>query len=438
MPLKEHVSHARLKTLLENSFDSRQLELFKTSSKSHGLRAGELSRMDTFIKVFEALERKNIVGPGNYGELKKMLRGIDMDAYVKDIEDAERQQGVLVEESDVSVHTATLDSGIAASHAAAMPAAAQPQSVAAAAPVRRQPRPVATVTASTGQADVAAAAAATPELPPVKKHVVDKDDADMSEGMLDWRTENMYSRGPGLVIMIRNFTKNRGGSDIDEANIIGTFKGVLNYDVMDPSHDLTKEKLLQQLDQVKTFITMSKLLKKEYSSLIVFISSHGEKSGIKTMDQKVVSVDEITSKFNGDKLPEMAGKPKVFLIQACRGKALGRGVSIDKCDDEPEEEQQATVQDDVMPSLALQSIPVNADMLLANATTEGTRAWRNDEEGSWFIKHLCDTIKERSNQLHLLEIMALVNGLVAKRVSSEEGAKQMPEQITTLTKLFFL
>ena len=57
-----------------------------------------------------------------------------------------------------------------------------------------------------------------------------------------------------------------------------------------------------------------------YHGLIVFIMTHGGERGILFgSDGQHVTVDEMASLFNGSNCPQLVGKPKIFVIQACRG-----------------------------------------------------------------------------------------------------------------------
>lgn len=47
--------------------------------------------------------------------------------------------------------------------------------------------------------------------------------------------------------------------------------------------------------------------------------THGTSGAIYGVDGKTVSIEEIKMLLNGENFPAMADKPKVLLIQACRG-----------------------------------------------------------------------------------------------------------------------
>lgn len=47
--------------------------------------------------------------------------------------------------------------------------------------------------------------------------------------------------------------------------------------------------------------------------------THGTSGAIYGVDGKTVSIEEIKMMLNGENFPAMADKPKVLLIQACRG-----------------------------------------------------------------------------------------------------------------------
>ena len=61
---------------------------------------------------------------------------------------------------------------------------------------------------------------------------------------------------------------------------------------------------------------------KNLDSCVVCVLIHGENCELCGVDGKTVSVPECMSYFNREKCPGMAGKPKIFILEACRGGEL--------------------------------------------------------------------------------------------------------------------
>lgn len=57
----------------------------------------------------------------------------------------------------------------------------------------------------------------------------------------------------------------------------------------------------------------------QYGSLVVCILSHGEKGTVLGVDGAPVLINQLQYAFNGGNCPELAGKPKIFIILACQG-----------------------------------------------------------------------------------------------------------------------
>lgn len=66
------------------------------------------------------------------------------------------------------------------------------------------------------------------------------------------------------------------------------------------------------------------------------------------------------------------------------------------------------------------------------------KAWRNEEEGSWFVKDLCDVITEYYDKEHILDILVRVNSLMVWREATQDRGKQMPCFVCTFTRRFKL
>ena len=82
---------------------------------------------------------------------------------------------------------------------------------------------------------------------------------------------------------------------------------------------------------------------------------------------------KIWEHFTADKCNTLAGKPKMFFLQACQGSKMDSGVNV----------QMSRTSTD---SFASYRTPMFADFLLAHSTVAGYYSWRNTVQGSWFIQ----------------------------------------------------
>ena len=65
-----------------------------------------------------------------------------------------------------------------------------------------------------------------------------------------------------------------------------------------------------------------------FDCLVIAILSHGVEGGILGTDEGLVRIEDIINQFSGLNCPTMAGKPKLFFLQACRGGKLTIRISI--------------------------------------------------------------------------------------------------------------
>ncbi|EFX85532.1 hypothetical protein DAPPUDRAFT_314077 [Daphnia pulex] len=94
----------------------------------------------------------------------------------------------------------------------------------------------------------------------------------------------------------------------------------------------------------------------ECDCVMVVVLSHGENGMIYTYDS-VYHSDELWFPFTSDKCPSLAGKPKLFFIQACQGSQMDKGTLM-QCDSAKE-------RDSVVEEY---SIPTLADFMIAYST----------------------------------------------------------------------
>ncbi|NXP50444.1 CASP8 protein, partial [Heliornis fulica] len=166
--------------------------------------------------------------------------------------------------------------------------------------------------------------------------------------------------------------------------------------------------------------------KKDHSNrdcFVCFIFSHGEKDKIKGTDHELVNIKDLVSCFYGSNCPSLAGKPKLFFIQACQGTVGHPAVRV-KAD------SSAGLETDATP---VTSIPDQADILVGIATVEDYESYRCVKTGSVYIQSLCEKMELLCPlRQDIMTILTEVNKEVGGRVLN--GQKQMPKITSTLRK----
>ncbi|TNN89661.1 Caspase-3 [Liparis tanakae] len=224
--------------------------------------------------------------------------------------------------------------------------------------------------------------------------------------------------GQCIIINNKNFDSNTGmnqrnGTDVDAANAVKVF-GKLGYKVKVYNDQSVEE-------MKKVLVSVSQDDHTCYASFVCVLLSHGD-DGVFFGTDGSVELKYLTSLFRGDRCKSLAGKPKLFFIQACRGTDLDPGIETDSGDDDSTR------------------IPVEADFLYAYSTAPGYYSWRNTMTGSWFMQSLCDMIGRYGKELELQHIMVRVNHKVAVEFESASNSpgfnarKQIPCIVSMLTK----
>ncbi|KAJ8388626.1 hypothetical protein AAFF_G00131910 [Aldrovandia affinis] len=159
------------------------------------------------------------------------------------------------------------------------------------------------------------------------------------------------------------------------------------------------------------------------------LSSHGKEGVVFGADGAPVRLKQIFSLFGS---PAMAGKTKLFFIQACRGGMLDSGVEVetDSVDGVVEEEDSLS---------HYLSIPVDTAVMFA--TPPGYSAFMH-LEGSVFIQTLCRLLEEDGGRgLEVTQLMTRINYWVAYHFQARggklAGMKEMPCFVTRLTHQAF-
>ncbi|XP_052901246.1 caspase-like [Anopheles moucheti] len=238
---------------------------------------------------------------------------------------------------------------------------------------------------------------------------------------------NHKRRGLALIFNHENFDvpqlKARAGTNVDCENLTATLKG-LDFEVH-VYKDLKLRDLQKRVEEV------SQMDHSDADCILVTILSHGELGYLYAKDCQY-KLDVVWSYFTANHCPTLAGKPKLFFIQACQGDQLDGGVLLASKD---------RTETDSSSSMTFK-IPTHADFLIAYSTIPGFYSWRNTQKGSWFMQSLCHELAQHGRKYDLLTLLTFVTQRVAYDFESNtpdipmmHQQKQIPCTTTMLTRL---
>ena len=242
-------------------------------------------------------------------------------------------------------------------------------------------------------------------------------------GMTQW------PHGVAIIINNEKFQRqsDREGTGIDEKNLVQTLR-YLGY-MVEVHNDCDAKTISDIMEGTR------KRDHGSYDSFICCILSHGKMGQIFGSDSVVVSLDEITNKLSGDNCKSLANKPKMFFMQACRGTMKDRGVAADG--DEMEEETKILSSTGVRVATDSDTkIPSANDFYFSFATASGHVAWRDLDNGSWYVSELCRSLTSYARFASLNDIMTITNKRVGS-VYDNEGYKQSTEIVARIQNDIF-
>ena len=200
----------------------------------------------------------------------------------------------------------------------------------------------------------------------------------------------------GLCVIVNNVDfqnkdLNRPGADIDERSLQLLFKTLLFEVII--RRDLTKhelEKVAQDFGEANH---------EAYNAFVFIVMSHGgDRDCILGVDGRETTVKNLMSEFRENKCPSLKHKPKVFIIQTCRGcqedadnsmPSSANDISLQVVTTSSREQKSsqpcgtAFSTDSTLPRSVL---PPEADFVLAFATAPGYVSYRDPHHGAWFIQ----------------------------------------------------
>lgn len=263
---------------------------------------------------------------------------------------------------------------------------------------------------------------------------------------------NYPIRGRAIIFSHKNFDKETGqrtrdGTHFDVEKITTTFEKTLEFEV-ENFEDLTDKKIDGVLKDIQEFDFSN------YGCLFLFILSHGDllknvKKGTSHRNSSQESCEEmvlwakndhynpnkIFEALTPDKCPTLIGKPKVLIIQSCRGDGVDDGLSAE-ANYYTEVDGHGVFSKSAKKNLTTITcrLPLYTDFLCAWSTLHGLYSYRSPITGSYFIQALCNTIEKHNDHLiSFCDILCIVNGLVAKFESSNKEFKEIDGKKQTST-----
>ncbi|NXL66691.1 CASP1 protein, partial [Chordeiles acutipennis] len=223
----------------------------------------------------------------------------------------------------------------------------------------------------------------------------------------------------------------RDGAEVDVEGMTKLLEG-LGY-VVDVHRDLTSQEMAVVM---KDFANRKEHCTSD-STFLVFMS-HGVRAGLcgtksrgETTD--ILSLDTIYEKFNNKRCHALLGKPKVVIIQSCRGDKVGSVMVSDS--DHPAVPAPswahtipAALEDD-----AIFEVHLESDFATLHSSTPDTVSWRSPVTGSLFIQRLIEQFRHHACNSHLRELFRKV------QYSFGKFPRQLPTQErTTMLRKFYL
>lgn len=168
--------------------------------------------------------------------------------------------------------------------------------------------------------------------------------------------------------------------------------------------------------------------------LAIFVLTHGLENNTVFAKDAPYNLQELWTPFTSENCPSLAGKPKLFFIQACRGNKSDNAIEL-----------RHTEVLDCVSDTDTYTKPACEDFLIVHSSLEGYGSYRDISQGSWFIQTLCKELQDLIPHTDLLKITTRIVGRVA--LDFETGSncnpewnhkKQVPYIHSTLTKDIYL
>ncbi|XP_063762631.1 caspase a-like isoform X1 [Eleginops maclovinus] len=224
---------------------------------------------------------------------------------------------------------------------------------------------------------------------------------------------------------------NRNGAERDEKNM-EKLLNALGYEVVKHTN-LTGE----EIDAAVIEFSKHRKLK-ETDSVVVVIMSHGKLGAVLGVDWKKEKPDEfcinnLYQHLGPERCPALLDKPKIILIQACRGEKRGSVLVKDSlsCDDTSHSDDHEQFEED-----GVRYVIKEKDFLALLSCTPDTVSYRERENGSILIQYFVEVLSAFAHEDDIEELFRKI--MQRFEDFSVNSKRQMPtKDRVTLTRRFY-
>ncbi|XP_064643522.1 caspase-7-like [Lineus longissimus] len=405
--------HGQLSIRVGRELTSQQIRSMKQLMSGFG--EGELEKMADFYDIYASLERQLKVQLGDYSYLRNLLDSIGAAKVSKEVLKMEQEIRAMMGQQ--------------------APRFVKPN------PPPHEPMQVEEAKLLRSSVQISAEAQISADAKPIGMVAKHEDCPPELKYPLQFRPGGVN----GLLLIIDEFTHHRKGSREDVKRMAALFETVFGFKI-----EYHQDKLKQEIIDIyreKTNELRSSPVQRFFSVLL----SHGDDKGILTCkppgrkfdrerDARLNIEKDIQPMFNSRVLPQMAGRPKVFFVQSCRGVSFQEGQEVADDAGDQDDDDETVVSDAIIDYPPQALVPDDADILLSYAQTLGYKAFRDKVKGSWYIQAICDVLEKYHKKYDLMTMLTIVSDKVSSltTLQGEKVCLQMPCLHSTLRKRIYM
>jgi caspase-like apoptosis-related cysteine protease len=238
---------------------------------------------------------------------------------------------------------------------------------------------------------------------------------------------NRPKRGFHLIFAQENFDEKSGLWNPDNPNDNGKRNGteadvkalVKAYTHLGFKNVVFQDQSKEEIKKILDGVSSSDLT--NHDCIAVTMLTHGNMDELFARDGSFPA-DEVWQPFQADKCKSLAGKPKIFICQACKGTKKNPGAELDK--------------NKLQSDGSNVRIGTQTDFIWGFSTCRGEVSYRHCKEGSIYIQALCNVILGDSKRtMDFASILLMANretNTIFNEKEDYKGYMQCPNYTNTL------